>query len=216
MLKVLMLGVVLASPAAPLPAQDPKVEIENPWVRVIRESDAPRSTTPMVKHPASVVVYLTPARQRLISPDGRKRDIRRKAGEVAYFDAGTYARESVSGQPIRSIVVELKDDRPGRESPRAAMDPVKLDPKHHPVPFENERVRVLHTILEPHLKSPLHAHPHYVVVYITELHTTQTLPDGRVVDNPRKSGDVAWREALQHVTENIGEHRAEEIQIELK
>ena len=92
---------------------------------------------------------------------------------------------------------------------------MKLDSKHHPVPFENDRVRV-HTILDPHVKSPQHEHPSYVVVYLTELHTTQTLPDGRKVDNPRKPGEIAWRDALKHETENIGDKRAEEIQIELK
>ena len=77
-------------------------------------------------------------------------------------------------------------------------------------------MRALRTILEPGIKSPLHEHPHYVVVYLTELHTTMELADGRVVDNPRRPGEVAWRDALTHVTENIGEKRAEEYQIELK
>jgi quercetin dioxygenase-like cupin family protein len=96
------------------------------------------------------------------------------------------------------------------------LDPVKLDPEHHLVPLENDRVRVLRTILEPHLKSPMHEHPHYVVVYLTELHTTMTLGDGRTVDNPRRPGEIAWRDALKHVTENIGDRTAMEIQVELK
>jgi hypothetical protein len=75
---------------------------------------------------------------------------------------------------------------------------------------------VLRTILEPHLKAPMHEHPHYVVVYLTELHTTMTLADGKVVDNPRRPGEVAWRDSLKHATENIGDKTAVEIQIELK
>jgi len=74
----------------------------------------------------------------------------------------------------------------------------------------------LRTILDPHVKGPVHEHPSYVVVYLTELHTTMTLGDGRQIDNPRRPGEVAWRDALKHQTENIGEHRAVEIQIELK
>ena len=54
------------------------------------------------------------------------------------------------------------------------------------------------------------------MVYLTELHTTMTLADGRQIDNPRKPGEVAWRDALKHQTENIGDKRAVEIQIELK
>jgi hypothetical protein len=43
-----------------------------------------------------------------------------------------------------------------------------------------------------------------------------TLADGRKVDNPRKPGEIAWRDPLEHVTENIGDHTAVEIQVELK
>jgi hypothetical protein len=42
------------------------------------------------------------------------------------------------------------------------------------------------------------------------------MADGKLVDNPRRAGDIAWRDALKHETENIGEHTASEIQIELK
>jgi hypothetical protein len=62
----------------------------------------------------------------------------------------------------------------------------------------------------------MHEHPHYVVVYLTELHTSMKMGDGRLVDNPRRSGEVAWREALKHETENLGEHTAVEIQVEIK
>jgi hypothetical protein len=212
----LLLGFAVAIQAAPRAEQDVKVEIDNRWVRVTRESQAPRAATAMADHSASIVVYLTNARQRLIGPDGKIGEFRKKPGEVAYIERGRYSLENASSTALRSIVIELKDGAPHAETSPVTLDPVKLDPMHHLVPFENSRIRVLRTILEPHLKSPLHQHPHYVVVYITELHTTQTLPDGKVVDNPRKAGEVAWRDALEHVTENIGIRTAEEIQIELK
>jgi len=66
------------------------------------------------------------------------------------------------------------------------------------------------------VKSPQHEHPHYVVVYLTELHTTMQMADGRVVDNPRRPGEVAWRDALKHITENVGPRTAVEIQVEVK
>jgi hypothetical protein len=113
-------------------------------------------------------------------------------------------------------VVELKSETGHPKAAPISLDPVKLDPQHHTVPFENERVRVLRTVLEPHVKSPMHEHPSYVVVYLTELHTTMTLGDGRTVDNPRRPGEVGWRDGYKHVTENIGDHTAVEIQIELK
>jgi hypothetical protein len=197
-------------------AASEKVEIENQWVRVLRVMQAPHDKSPMHEHPASVVVYLTDLHQKITSVDGKTRDLKKKAWEVAYFDAMKQSEENVSDKAIEAIIVELKPGAPKAIGWPVKLDPVKLDSKHHPVPFENDRVRVLHTILDPHVKSPQHEHPSYVVVYLTELHTTQTLPDGRKVDNPRKPGEIAWRDALKHETENIGDKRAEEIQIELK
>jgi hypothetical protein len=191
-----------------------KVEIDNQWVRVVRMKQGPREKSAMLQRPATVVVWLTDSFQRITSADGRAQEVARKAGDVTYSGAGKRAEENSSDRPLEAIVVELKPGAP--KSAPIALDPVKLDPAHHPVVFENDRVRVLRTILEPHLKSPMHEHPHYVVVYLTELHTTMTLADGNIVDNPRQPGEVAWRDALKHVTENIGERTAMEIQIELK
>jgi beta-alanine degradation protein BauB len=204
-------------------AQDPvqvspvyKTEIENNWVRVLRVKRGPHEKAPMHQHPASVVVYLTGYHQRITSADGKVQEVTRKAGDVSYTEAVKHSEENLSGEPLEAVVIELKPRPPNFKPAPITLDPVKLDPQHHLVPLENDRVRVLRTILEPHLKSPLHEHPHYVVVYLTELHTTMTLGDGRTIDNPRRPGEIAWRDALQHVTENVGDHTAVEIQVELK
>ena len=36
------------------------------------------------------------------------------------------------------------------------------------------------------------------------------------MDNPPRPGEVSWRDALKHETENIGDKTAVEIQIELE
>jgi hypothetical protein len=36
------------------------------------------------------------------------------------------------------------------------------------------------------------------------------------VDNPRRAGEVARRDAMKHVMENVGDQTAVEIQVELK
>jgi hypothetical protein len=214
-MKLLFLAAILIA-AAPISAQETKSEIENQWVRVVRETQVPHAKTTMREHPPQVVIYLSSFQERIIGTSGKAVTIRRKYGDVAYFDAGTYAQENVSNLTINDVAVELKSTSERSKSMPVALDPVQLDPKHHRIRLENDRVRVIDTILVPHVKSPAHEHPHYVVVYLTELHTTQTLPDGRVVDNPRSAGEVAWREATKHVTENVGARTAEEIQIELK
>jgi len=207
-----------------LAAQDPvkvapehvKVEIDNNRVRALRAKLGPGEKLALHGHPASVAVYLTDVHERITGPDGTVLEVSHKAGDVAYREATTHSEENISNQELEVIVVELKPGGASANLHPVTLDPVKLDPTHHTVPFENERVRVLRTVLEPHIRSPLHEHPSYVVVYLTELHTTMTLADGRTVDNPRRPGEVAWREAYSHVTENVGDHTAMEIQIELK
>src|SRR5579863_2095262 len=169
-------------------AQKVTVEIDNAWVHVSRVNLAPHEKLDVRDYPASVVVYVN-------------------TGETAYFAAGTRAVESTSDKPLEEVVIELKPGAPKPVSPPITLDPVKLDPKYHTVDFENDRVRILRTVLEPHIKSPMHEHPPYVVVYITELHTTMALSDGRLVDNVRRKGEVAWRDAMKHSTENIGSQR---------
>jgi quercetin dioxygenase-like cupin family protein len=207
--------------ALALPAQDPvqvspdfKVEIENQWVRVLRSRFAPHAAHGMHQHPNTVMVFLTNADLQVTNMDGAVQEVHRKSGDVAYLDSAHHSEVNLSDQSAEVVLVELKPER--LKPPKITLDPVKLDPEHHTVPLENDRVRVLRTVLEPHIKSPVHEHPSYVVVYLTDLHTTMKLADGRLVDNPRKPGDIAWRDAYSHQTENIGEKSAVEIQVELK
>jgi len=188
--------------AATILAQS-KVEIDNPWVRVLRVKQGPHEKTPVQQYPDSVAVYLTDT-------------VDHNSGDVAWLPASREARENPSDHPVEYVLVELKPGAPKAKGWPVELDPVKLEPAYEQVPFENARVRVLRTTLEPHLKGPAHDHPSYVVVYLTELHTTMTLADGKQVDNPRHPGDIAWRDAYRHITENVGDRTAVEIQVELK
>ena len=201
----------LAALIAASAAAQTTTEIDNAWVRVLRVKQAPREKSPAQQHPDAVSVYLTDTRQRVNGTESSH-----KARDVAWLKAGNYAEENLSDQPLEYVLMELKPGAPKAKGWPVALDPVKLDPAHHLVPIENDRVRVLRTILEPHLKGPTHEHPSYVVVYLTVLHTTMTMADGKQVDNPRRPGEVAWRDAYRHTTENVGDQTAEEIQIELK
>jgi quercetin dioxygenase-like cupin family protein len=199
---VLRLCLAALAIAATAPAEN-KIEIDNAWVRVLRVKQGPHERSPAQQHPDSVAVYLTDVGSH-------------KSGDVAWLPAARDAQENPSDHPVEYILVELKPGAPKAKGWPVELDPVKLEPDHEQVPFENARVRVLRTTLEPHLKGPTHDHPSYVVVYLTELHTTMTLADGKQVDNPRHPGDVAWRDAYRHTTENVGNRTAVEIQVELK
>jgi hypothetical protein len=47
-----------------------------------------------------------------------------------------------------------------------AEDPVKVDPRHYKVEFENERVRVLRIKYGPGEKSVMHSHPESITVFL--------------------------------------------------
>jgi len=223
---LLWLGLLATFGAPGVAAQDPvgivpkdyHLEIENRWVRVLRLTLGAQESSPLHEQPESVVVFLTGAHERLTSPGKPAQEIARRAGEVTHFDGLRHTEENLADRPLEAVIIELKPAPPGSDSAPwpLPLDPMKLDRPHHSVLFENDRVRVLRTVLEPHLKGPLHEHPHYVVVYLTDLHTTMTMADGKAVDNPRRPGEVAWRDPLKHVTENIGDREAIEIQVELK
>lgn len=193
-----------------------QIEIDNPWVRVSRVKLAPHEKTAPVQRPETIRVYITGGELRIGNGVKGLVKERRKPGDVGTAPGGTLTFENVSAEPLEFALIELKPGAPKPVSPPITLDPVKLDPKHHIVVLENDRVRVLHTILEPHVKSPLHQHPPYVVVYVTGLHTTMKMSDGKLVDNRRRPGEIAWRDALTHETENIDDRPAFEIQVELK
>lgn len=224
-MKAGILSVALLALSWTAAAQDPvslapalyKVEVDNAWVRVLRTTRAPHGKSPMHSHPPVVVVCLTDSHQRVTNASGAVTEVTHKAGDVFYNDAVTHTEESLSDSPLEAIVIELKPGAPAATSAdRVTLDPITIDPEYHSVMVENARIRAIRTVLEPGIKSPLHEHPHYVVVYLTELHTTMQLGDGRVVDNPRRAGEVGWRDFMRHATLNIGKQTAVEIQVELK
>ena len=65
----------------------------------------------------------------------------------------------------------------------AAQDPVKVDPKHYKVDFENDQVRVLRVNYGAREKSVMHSHPASVAVFQNEIHCRFTFPDGKTEEH---------------------------------
>lgn len=99
--------------------------------------------------------------------------------------------------------------------PAAAQDPVKVDPAHHKVEFENDQVRVLRVTLAPGAKTPAHSHPGGVAVFLNDSKNRLTV-DGKVDAPERKAGTVTELKPVTHVVENVGSTASEVIVIELK
>jgi beta-alanine degradation protein BauB len=97
-----------------------------------------------------------------------------------------------------------------------AQDPVKVDPKHYSVAFENDAVRVLHIHYGPGEKSVMHHHPDAVIVFMEDQKAKMTYPDGKSEEVSGKKGDVVFSPAGAHLPENIGSGPIEVILVELK
>jgi len=97
-----------------------------------------------------------------------------------------------------------------------ADDPVKIDPKHYKVEFENDRVRVVRIKYGPGEKSVMHSHPESVAVFLTDARAKFTYPDGKTEDIDAKAGTVQHMDAFTHLPENKTKKRFEVIQVELQ
>ena len=95
-------------------------------------------------------------------------------------------------------------------------DPVKLDPKHYKVEFENDKVRVLRISYGPREKSIMHEHPDAVAVFLADSRAKFTYPDRKTEDFDMKAGQTMWFPAVEHLPENTLDKPIHLIFIELK
>lgn len=63
----------------------------------------------MHSHPAHLYIQLNAAKFRVTTPDGKTTIEEGKAGEVGWEPAVTHRVESVSGEPVTTYLVEVKD-----------------------------------------------------------------------------------------------------------
>jgi quercetin dioxygenase-like cupin family protein len=95
-------------------------------------------------------------------------------------------------------------------------DPVKVDPKHYKVVFENSEVRVLHIHYGPHETSVMHWHPDGVVTYLSDGRIKFLLPNGKTIEANGKAGTANWAPAGAHKPTNVGDKAMDAVLVELK
>ena len=100
--------------------------------------------------------------------------------------------------------------------PALAQDPVKVDPNHYKVEFENASVRILRVKVGPGEKSVMHRHPNAVAIFQTGGRVKFTFPDGKTEERDITAGTTLWTPAITHQPENIGSTEFEVILVELK
>jgi uncharacterized RmlC-like cupin family protein len=192
--------------------------IDNDQVKVVVVNQAPHVKTKLHQHTVNrVMIYLQPGKQTIAYEDGQKVLLEWKAAEAKWSPAGKmHIAEITSDSPVKIVEVELKKAA-GSGKPGGTLDPVKIDPKHYKVEFENPQVRVLRVRIGAHESAPMHEHMlNRVVTYITDQRVKITGADGKSDVAEHKAGDVAWAGPAKHKEENLGDKAFEVVVVELK
>src|SRR5437879_2005504 len=97
-----------------------------------------------------------------------------------------------------------------------AQDPIKVEPTHYRLDFENDRVQVVSVHYGPHEKSGLHDHPGGVVVTITAAHLRFTDETGKTREVFAKPGEARWYAPFKHRVENLSGNAYDAVYIGVK
>jgi quercetin dioxygenase-like cupin family protein len=97
-----------------------------------------------------------------------------------------------------------------------AQDPVKVDPAHHKVEFEDNQVRVLRITFGPGETSIMHSHPCLIAIGVTNSSLLFHFPDGSARNAELRIGQVVVAKPTTHQPENQTSEPSEVIVVELK
>ena len=228
-MRAVYLGVMLAAIAARAQSLDPliadpqhyRLEVENQWVRAIREHMGPHESMPMHQHPqpGAVIVFLTDRHNRLTSPEGASQELRSRAGDLMWSAASTHRSENLTGDPFEAVQIEPRRPARGTSAKPEPLDATVIDPQHYHVEFENEYVRAIRVNIAAHEKLRQHTHPATgaVLVHLTDQNMRLTLADGTVRASQYRAKQVRWVEpGIAHQDENMRDQPLKFIRIELK
>jgi hypothetical protein len=219
-MKVMLLSVSLAvAVAMPAAAQTSKVAIDNDQVKVVLADQPPHVKTRLHEHTVNrVMVYLESGKQTFDYQGGKKSELSWKAGEPKWSPAsGMHIAEIVSDKPVTIAEIELKKTGVTGTSASTTLDPVKVDPKHYHIEFENDQVRVLRVRIPPHQSTPVHTHVlNRVIVYLSDQDIQVTTTDGKADRLHHNKGEVSWGGPATHKEENMSDHLFEVIAVEIK
>jgi hypothetical protein len=195
---------LLAVPPCIWAQQPDNVKIDSPQAKVLVGTAQPGHRGALHEHKMNrVIIYLGDGQliRRTPSGDVEKTDF--KAGDVHWSPAfGPHTSEYVANGPFRIVEIELKNK--GETVAMPPLDPLKADPKHYSLEFENAQVRVLRVRFGPLEKGQLHEHKlNHLVVYLN--------------DQARgKAGEVRLDGPMTHTEQNPLDHAVERIAIDLK
>jgi uncharacterized RmlC-like cupin family protein len=180
--------------------------IDTPRVRAFVATEQPHHPSALHEHPMNrVMIYLGDGAMSYTSPAGKVEKVQFKKGDVLWNPAmGPHISENISDHPFQMVEIELKGKPRVPPLTLSKLDPLKIDPKHYTLEFENDQVRVLRVRFGPNEKGLEHEHTYEnVVVYLNDQARGKT---GEMrIDGPRT-----------HTEENPLDRAVERLSIDLK
>lgn len=98
----------------------------------------------------------------------------------------------------------------------SAQDAAKVDAKHYKVVFEDSMVRILRVHYGPHEKSPMHSHPNATAIFLTDMQSKFTMPNGKTEMMSAKAGEAKANAASTHSPENMSDKPMDLVLVEFK
>jgi hypothetical protein len=213
--------------ALALAAQNTQPSFEND--QVIINGPHPNVDVPGYTHKAHehvfnrVMVYMHDGGEYLhYLADGRKEDLKWHAGQVVWSPSNGWHYSEMkpdvppfTGPMIVDIGVK-KQGVPGKAKP-AALDPLKVDPKHYTLELENPQVRVLRVKIGPGESVPMtESSLNRLVVYISDANVRETSAAGQSEDIVHKSAEFVWKGPSKTKLANLSDKPFEAVIVEFR
>jgi hypothetical protein len=211
---LLLLGAALAS----IPTGPSAVLFENNEVKVARALERAHVLGKFHQHVMNrVMVYLQPGRQRFQYQDGRQPAVFDwKAGQVVWSPPSGMHAPEVLDHDFNIIEIELKT--PGTDKAISGnLDPLKVDPGHYKLEFENPQVRVLRVRIQPHGVARMHAYStDRITIFLTDQNFRIKDSTGKDETVEHKAGDVVWETPIEQTEQNLSNQPFEAVTVEVK
>lgn len=204
-MKPLLLSLTLAATAFGATSE---VILKNDQVEIVKVLAEPAHKTRDHEHKINrVMIYLDAGGQVTTYADGNVVRQPWKAGEALWSPAeGLHRVAYETTAPVGLVKVELQQNSPVGSPAPGPLDPLKVDPAHYAVEFENEQVRVIRVKIPAGAEAPMHAHVRSrAIVYLTPAQFEATTADGVTTQSSFERGDVVWADSpLTHREVNRG------------
>jgi hypothetical protein len=179
------------------------IVVENDQVRILKVTVPTDHKTGFHEHKTNrVMVYLNKGGQSIILQDGPTTVQKWKAGEPLWSPAmGMHRVEIDATEPNTIVEIELKQPGPAKPAAMSRLHPLKADPKHNKLEFENDQVIVYRTKYKAGDDIPMHEHRNpRISTYLTASETNDIDDSGVLTHTVHDAGDVAWSagEARRH------------------